>query len=147
MKTGIREEIAREEAGKRIVKIFVTLRKPMDEYQKTRSRYNLEILRLKHENKEIPPPPPGPDFEKLAKQNGLSAARTGLVSQWEALDRSSGRGCRLRLSTIILAGCRARVLQSAYQSPATFRPAVAVDADACYLYWKTKTTNRNAFPS
>ena len=40
----------------------------------------------KHDNKEIPPPPQGPDFEKLAKENGISAVRfTGLVPLWEAL--------------------------------------------------------------
>ena len=34
--------------------------------------------------------PPAPDFEKLAKENGLSSGRTKLLSQWEAQDTDIG---------------------------------------------------------
>jgi hypothetical protein len=139
MRNGIREQLARQAAYKKIVEIFVTLRKPMDEYQKTLSRYNLEVLRLKREKKEVPPPPPGPDFEKLAKEYGLTADRTGLISQWQAGDTVVATWLPGEMSDGDIRVSRmGRVIQTAYQSPATFRPSVAVASStgACYLYWK-----------
>jgi hypothetical protein len=139
MKKAIRDEIARERAYTKIVQIFNALRRPMEEYQKTRKEYSREKLRLDHEKKQVPPPPPEPDFQKLAKENGLTAVRTGLLSQWEARDSDVGGWLPAEIVGENLNLLRSgSVLQSSYQSPVTFRPGVAVDGAACYLYWKYK---------
>ena len=139
MPAEMKKQIRREIAFERIVKVFEALRKPMDEYQKKRREYDLEVLRLKHDKKESPAPPPEPNFEKLAKENGISATRTGSVPQWEAAKLGIGTWMPAEIVNGDFGIARgARVLLSAYQSPVKFRPAVAFDGDACYLYWKSE---------
>ena len=60
----------------------------MDEYGQEWSEYDVERITSQSAagggQKPLGSPPPGPDFEELAKQNGLTTGHTGLIAQWEA---------------------------------------------------------------
>ena len=80
----------------------------------------------------LPPPPPRPDFEKLAKENELSTGQTPLVSQWEARALPIGAS---------LVGGRDPVWHYAFLSLARFRAEVSTSLTGdSYLFWKTEET-------
>lgn len=133
-KTRIRREIAYE----KIQKIFEGLRKPLEQYRSQWSQY--EVTRIQWEatkedtksEKTLPPPPPKPDFEKLAKENGLSTGQIGLVSQWAAQSLEIGAS---------LVGGRDPVWHYAYASLSEFRPEESLGmSGGIYLFWKTNET-------
>ena len=102
----------------------------MDQYRKQRSEYDIQRIHADQKEKPVEPPPPSPDFEKLAKQHGLSAGRTGLIPLWEAQGSEIGKSS--------LGDGRTRVWQYAYQTLAEFRPEMSIDLQGnCYLFWKT----------
>ena len=63
VKTFIRRQLAFE----KIEKAFADLRKPVDEYQQDCRKYDLQKIQLEREKKKVPPPPAGPNFEKLGQ--------------------------------------------------------------------------------
>ena len=84
MPDNLKKAIRREIACEKIANVFSRLRKPMEKYQQEYMTYKLKEMQAKNEKKSAGPPPPRVDFEKLAKENGLSAARTDLMSVWDA---------------------------------------------------------------
>ena len=128
-KNRIRQEITNE----KIQKIFLGLREQIDQYREKRQQYDVQVIQNRSEavkeKKPLGPPPPEPDFEKLAKENGLSAGRTELVSQWRAQSLEIGAS---------LVGGRDPVWHYAFQTLTKFRPETAVDLKGdWYLFWKT----------
>lgn len=134
MKNRIRRDIARE----RILKIFIELQKPMDAYEKAHRAYVLRVIQLK--GKEAAgPAPKALDFEKLAKDTGLTTGRTGLVSQWDARELDVAMSLPAETVGGELRPTRGtNVLMWAYQSPATLRPTKSIGANAHYLFWKSE---------
>ena len=132
-KTRIRREIADE----KIFKIFENLREQMVQYHDQWSQYEVAMLhqQSQKENEKktaLPPPPPRPDFEKLAKENGLLTGQTPLVSQWEVRSMPIGAS---------LANGREPVWQYAFLTLAQFRAEISVSLGGdFYLFWKTEET-------
>ena len=134
IKSRIREDLARE----KIAKIFEGLREKMDEYRRQRSAYDVAMIQRQNKkdeaaaNQALPPLPPALDFEKLAKQNGLTTGETKLISQWEAQATQIGAS---------FVGMRDPVARYAFLTLARFHPAESMDllGDA-YLFWKTEET-------
>jgi hypothetical protein len=88
------------------------------------------IQRRAEGKRPLGPPPPEPDFEKLAKEAGIGAGRTGLISQWEAQNADIGGS---------LVEGRTPVWYYAWQSLAKFRPENSQDLQGkLYLFWKTE---------
>jgi hypothetical protein len=82
--------------------------------------------------KPLPSPPPKLDFEKLAKENGLSTGQSKLISVWEAQSLDVGAS---------LVGGRDPVWHYAYATLARFRPEESLDmGGGLYLFWKTEET-------
>jgi hypothetical protein len=126
--------IRREIAYEKLQKIFAKLREQMEDYNTKYQKYTAERIQREAGKKKqsIGPPPPSPDFEKLAKEYGLSAGRTPLISQWEA------RGSEIGAS---LVGGREPVWFYAYQSGAKFKPEMSADLKGdVFLFWKTDET-------
>ncbi|MBU4270320.1 MAG: SurA N-terminal domain-containing protein [Planctomycetes bacterium] len=121
----LREYIRREIAGEKINVLFDRLSGQMDQYREKQSEYDFSPA-AKKEGKS---PPVRPDLEKLAKQNGLTAGRTGLVADWDAAESEIG-------SALVGGGIRA--WQYAFHSMAKLRPEKAMDLGNLYLFWKTE---------
>lgn len=126
----IKESIRQEIAIEKIQKVFDRLREPMEKYRRERSIYDADVIRSKtsKDGKPLSAPPAALDFEKLAKENGLTVGRTDKVSQWDMRDME-------------LAGSRVEgrlpVLQYAFEGLSKWRAAVSSDAKAVYLFWKS----------
>ena len=123
----LKDRIRRDIAGERIQKVFDRLRKMMDEYQQTWSKYNVRWIRAKDKN-AMGPPPPEPDFKKLAAANGLSAGITGLVTDWQV-------AANPEIGASLVDG-RTPVAYYAYKSLAKFHSARSYGVNALYLFWK-----------
>jgi hypothetical protein len=149
-KLRIRGEIARE----KIQKAFDGLKAQMEQYRGQWSQYEVAMIpqRSKKEGEnegasaEKPlPPPPKLDFEKLAKENGLSTGQTKLMSAWEAQSLEIGIShpvvnengqFRVNWGTY--------VCQAAFVSLAKFRPEESMDLSGnFYLFWKTEETKEH----
>ena len=142
MKHRIRQSIARD----RILKVFDGLRVKMDEYGQEWSKYDVERIMNQSEagggQRPLGSPPPEPNFGELAKQNGLTTGHTSLVDRWEAENLPIGISQPVPLPVQVVDGQLrasggAPVSQYAFQSLSSFRPAMSVDGDGLYLYWKT----------
>ncbi len=124
MKKDIRHRIALQ----KILKEFADLRKPVEEYQQGLRRYDLQKIQYKRTKKELPPPPAGPNLQKLAKEDGLSFDHTELLSVWDA--RKPGIGSSL---------VRGSLPVWAYVFKASkYRSDISLDGDAVYLFWKSE---------
>ncbi len=122
----LRERIRQEIADEKIGVLFDRLSGQMNQYREEQSDYDFNPA-AKKEGKS---PPVRPDFEKLAKQNGLTAGRTGLVADWEAAESEIGSA---------LVGRGARAWRYAFRSMSKFRPEKAMDFGGnLYLFWKTE---------
>jgi hypothetical protein len=129
-KTRIRQEIAYE----KIQKVFQRLREQMEIYSSQYRRYKAEAIHAQNQkgDKPLAPPPARPDFEKLAKENGLTAGRTELMTQWQAQASEIGSS---------LVGGRDPVWHYAFQTLPEFRPEISGDFKGnLYLLWKTSET-------
>jgi hypothetical protein len=94
----------------------------------------------KRDKKSIAPPPPRPDFEKLAKEHGVTTVNTGLISFQQSLELGMGKWLPADIvEGFVRPTAMIPVAKSAYQTPVVFRPAIAwsLDAKNLYLYWKT----------
>ncbi len=121
----LRERIRQEIAVEKIGVLFDRLSRQMDRYRGEQSDYDFNPAA----KKKGKTPPVRPDFEKLAKQNGLTAGRTGLVANWEAAESEIGSA---------LVGRGTRAWRYAFQSMAKLRPEKAVLGGNLYLFWKTE---------
>jgi len=141
LKKRIRQDIANE----KIQKIFRDIQEQLEQHRQVWSKYKVVMIRDQAKNKQkkkkLGPPPVKPDFEKLAKEHGLSVGRTDLLPQWETQNTELGmahpahfdENGQLRLDW------NARVWQRAYQSLAELRSEIATDMRGnLYLFWKTK---------
>ncbi len=133
-----KDRIRREIAYEKIQKIFERLREQMDDYRRQWSQYEVAVIQARNQKQDqqgevkLPPAPRRPDFEKLAKENGLSAGRTDLISQWEAQSLEIGTS---------LVGSRDPVWHYGFLTLAKFRPEMSVDLKGdLYLFWKTDET-------
>ena len=126
VKTFIRRQLAFE----KIEKAFADLRKPVDEYQQDCRKYDLRKIQFEREKKKVPPPPVGPNFEKLAKEHGMSTGRTKLVPAWQMQNTDVGA------SLIVRKEGQLPVWAYIYQAP-KFRCEWAIDGHSAYLFWKS----------
>jgi hypothetical protein len=133
-----KKRIRQELAWERITKVFEGLREKMDDYRRERSGYDVAMIQRQNKkdgavaNKALPPLPPSLDFEKLAKQNGLTAGQTKLISQWEAQG--------LEIGASFVSG-REPVARYAFLTLAKFHPAESMNLGGeRYLFWKTEET-------
>jgi hypothetical protein len=141
-KTGLTEtlkaQIRQEIAGEKIENIFKGLREQMSEYQREWRKYEAERIRQQRKEQETkedkagPAPPERPDFEKLAKQFGLSIGSSELVSEWQARDLEIG---------FSLVNGQSPVWRYAFSTLARFSPeeSMSLTGDR-YLFWKTQET-------
>jgi len=107
----------------------------MEQYRNLWSQYDVARIQQRYRKDEtkaqppFPSPPPKLDFEKLAKENGLSTGQTGLISQWETQ--------ALEIGTSLVGG-RDPIWHYAFQSMPRFRPEESLDiSGSIYLFWKT----------
>ena len=122
----LRDRIRRKIADEKINVLFDRLSGHMNQYRGEQSDYDFNPAA----KKKGKTPPVRPDFEKLAKQNGLTAGRTGLVADWEAAESEIGSA---------LVGRGTRAWRYAFQSMAKLRPEKAMDLGGnLYLFWKTE---------
>jgi len=128
----LKAHLRRAVAERKIRETFDRLRKPMEEYQQARRKYDLLKIQCEHEKKKVPLPPPSLDFKKLAKENGLSADQTKLMAFWEVAETDIGRSVVERTNSFVYA--------FAYRSLPEFRPTQSFDpsAGAAYLFWKSE---------
>ena len=143
VKDEIRRRIATAHAEKEQRKVVDALKEELEKYH----TLFLDYDQLSDEDKAGTPPPPRPSFVELAKQYGVSAHDTGLVSAAEAKD--------LEIAGSYLPG--KSFLQAAFGPLSTFQPAVAADSlfyyqngqrfgqlalyvqpTTVYLFWKTE---------
>ncbi len=134
----VKNRIRQELAWEKITTIFEGLREKMDQYHRDRSAYDVAMIQRQNTkdeaaaNKPLPPLPPPLDFEKLAKQNGLTTGETKLVSQWEAQGLEIGSSFMQN---------REPVARYAFLTLAKFHPAESMDLSADrYVFWKTEET-------
>ncbi len=116
----IRKLLARERAGARIEEVLAPLRDMMRQYRDKKIRYDVD---KKDRPAEL-------DFAALAKKNGLSTHRTGLISAMQAVQLDIGR------SNV---ESRVPLVNYAFEKLPEFRPATSQDTEgSVYLLWKTK---------
>jgi hypothetical protein len=125
LKTFIRQRLAIE----KIQNAFEALNEPVKEYQEACKKYDLLKIQYQRTKKKLPPPPARPDFEKLAKENGLSTGQTKLLSDWEARDTDVG-------ASITTQG-GVPVWYHIYKA-SKFRSEGSSDANAVYYLWKSE---------
>ncbi len=123
LKTFIRQRIAVE----KIQNAFEGLSEPVKEYQEACKKYDLLKIQYEREKKQVPASPTRPDFEKLAKANGLLTGQTKLLSEWESQDTDIGGS---------LIGGQLPVYAYVYKSLSKYRSMVSIDGNAAYLFWK-----------
>jgi hypothetical protein len=121
MKDRIRAQIARE----KISNIMLQLAQKMEENGKKWRKYEAEKI-----NKKATAPPPDLDFEALAKQFGVSAGQTGLISDWESR--------KFDIGSSYVGEALSPFAVAAFKSLNTYRTESAMDIDGnSYLFWKT----------
>jgi hypothetical protein len=134
-KKRIRQELAFE----KIQKVLDKLRAQTGQYHLKWSEYEVAAIHesSKKDNnsdqKAKLTPPTRPDFEKLAKENGLTAGHTALLPQW-AIQQTPGIGSSL-------VGGRYPVSSIVFTSLPKFRGEISEDMKGnLYLFWKTEET-------
>jgi hypothetical protein len=128
----MKEKIRTRVAGEKIKAIFLQLQQLMDENGKKWRRYEAEKIQ-----RATASPPPSLDFEALAKEHGLTAGRTGLISIWEAKNFDIG-------SSMLVEGFTS-FPSTAFKSLTTFKSGISVDLQGNgYLFWKINDTPESA---
>ncbi len=131
----LKSRIRRQVAYEKIEATFKGLREQMDLYRGKWQKYDAERIRRQgkagetKESKAALTPPPRPDFEKLAKEKGLTAGRTELVSQWQMRESEIGAS---------MVGRQVPVWQYAYSTLGKFSPERSEDFRGEFLFWKTE---------
>ena len=126
LKAEIRERLARQKAARVLFKLEDTLRG----YRIQWTQYDAE--RRRNAQATMPPPP---DFAVLAKQNGLIAGKTGLVSQPDFETTDLGKSIALGAGE---AQGQMTVAKAAFQSKVQYSPELSWDfLGNQYLFWKT----------
>lgn len=131
MKKRVRKDIADEKFGK----MLQSLRESLDQYHREWQKYDAERIRQQAleaapKGQKAPTPPPRPDFETLAKENGLTAGHTGLLAQWQLRETEIGSA---------FAGRQMAVWQAAYTTLPLFSPELSGDLKGnIFLFWKTE---------
>ena len=124
VKDRIRETLAR----KNMLATMAKLQELLSAYRVQWTRYDAELKR----NPDAVMPA-SPDFNELAQQNGLTAAKTGSVAQLDLWHVELGTAYTLSHE----AGMQRRVAQAAFESR-RYQPEEAVDLKGnLYLFWKT----------
>jgi len=117
----IREQIAYD----KVKVIFDGLRDPMEKYRSAWSKYEDAVIKGKTAAEPAPL-----DFEALAKEQGLTAGKTGLISQIDAQNSDIG-------SSVIEGREPAWLI--AFTSLSKYRPEMSRDGQGnYYLFWKTQ---------
>jgi hypothetical protein len=125
----IKARIRRELAYEKIQKMFDGLRESLQAYE---SKWRIYHVAEVQKEKTLPPLPSRPDFNKLAKDRGISAGQTGLLPLWEMQSQEIGAS---------LVGRQDPVWHYAYQSLPKFQPRESMDMKGnLYLFWKTDET-------
>jgi hypothetical protein len=125
LKQRIREKLAREKATRVLFKLQESLRA----YRIQWTQYDAE--RKRNAQASMPPPP---DFVALAKENGLVAAKTGLVSQSDLATTDLGKSVAVNLGE---SQGQTQVDQEAFQTRIQYSPEMSWDmAGNQYLFWK-----------
>jgi hypothetical protein len=122
----VKQRVRAQVAGEKMQKIFLELRQKMDENGKKWHKYQAEKI-----HKINAPAPPSLDFEALAKQYGLTAGRTGLISNWEVRKFDIG-------SSVAMEGISPFSNAAFKPSLTAYKPEIAQDIEGnAYLYWKS----------
>lgn len=135
MSEATKARIRREIADEKILKTFDGLRQKMDQFRTEWNKY--EVATIQHRTKKgsadtAPTPPAKMDFDKLAKDAGLTTGQSDLAPRWELQSSEIGAS---------LVGGRAPVATYAFQSMSKYRPEMSVDMQGnLYLLWKTNET-------
>ncbi len=135
LKEFIRGQIARE----KVQTVFNGLSEQMDKYRDQKNEYEFGTA-AKKAGKTAPKPL---DFDKLAKEHGITAGKTGLVAAWQAGDTEVGNAYKVDYIADDQGNPPARwgaiISQYAFHSMAKLRPEMAVDPMGNdYLVWKTE---------
>jgi hypothetical protein len=122
-------EIRRNLAREKFQKILAGLQERMTTYRNAKLRYDVDVLDTAKGSS--PKPPEKLDFPALAKENGLSANKTDLISTHEAALLDIGKSTAGGSSFI----------SAAFETLPEYRPATAQDDEGNeYLFWKTQET-------
>ena len=117
----IRERIAYDKAKT----VFDGLRDRMEKYRSAWSKYEDAVIKGKTAAEPAPL-----DFEALAKEQGLTAGKTGLISQIDAQNSDIGSS--------VIEG-REYAWRIAFTSLSKYRPEMSRDHQGnYYLFWKTQ---------
>ncbi|MFH1266261.1 MAG: hypothetical protein ABIK89_11085, partial [Planctomycetota bacterium] len=121
----IRNKLARDKANETIEKVLADFRSQLD-------RYHEELILFEVESKNAPGKtgPKKPDSDEFAKQHGLIAGPTGLVSALKAEQLEVGIG----KSSV---GQKTPFVDAVFEQLPKQRPEISQDADGNhYLFWK-----------
>ncbi|MCE5269394.1 MAG: hypothetical protein LLG00_16075 [Planctomycetaceae bacterium] len=126
----LKKDIRQELAAEKVRKIFAELKEEIGQYSEKRREYDVLKIHAAEQKKSIEPPPPEPNFEKFAKENGLTAGRSGLIPQWEMQGKDIGQS---------FIGSGAYVWSYAFRGlGTTFRCETSQDTKGdAFLFWKT----------
>lgn len=128
----IRRELAGQKASEKIQEVFRQVKPVLDSYYDTYTAWKADHPDLKGDAEH--PRPQRPDFAELAKQHGLSAHETGLLSIYEVTSETdlgqalADMGQRLQ---------RPNYLEAVLQTPPVYKAFTVQDLPGNqYLYWK-----------
>jgi hypothetical protein len=123
----VRQRIRAQVAAEKIQKIFLQLQRTMEDNGKKWHKYQADKM---HQIKT--PAPPSLDFEALAKQYGLTAEQTGLISSQEVKKFDIG-------SSVAMEGIVPFASAAFKPSLTSFKPEISQDIEGnFYLYWKVE---------
>jgi len=132
IKNRIRQEIVSE----KLLGIEKAFSDPLDQYRRAWSRHLAEKIRWdaktdnEKKNAPEPVPPSRPDFEQIAREQGLTVGNTPLATQWEVQDTEIGAS---------LVDGRSPAWQVAFEafSPFTLKRSWATGPkNEMFLFWK-----------
>ena len=122
----IRRRLARGKAREKIEDVLGRLRNRMAEYHDELIHYR--VIMADKKQGEGPSPPAKLDFRALAKENGLSAYKTELISALDAMESDIGRS--------FVSGQIPFVRYAYDRLPEEYRPETSQDIDGNhYLFW------------
>ncbi len=129
----VKEKVRAQVAREKIQKIFLQLQQKMDENGKKWRKYQADKM-----HQINAPAPPSLDFEALAKQSGLTAGRTGLISNAEVKKFDIG-------SSVAMEGISPFTIAAFKPSLTAYKPEIAQDIEGnYYLFWKSDDTAESA---
>ncbi|MGA2798063.1 MAG: hypothetical protein ABSE63_10815 [Thermoguttaceae bacterium] len=129
----VKQRVRAQVAGGKIQKIFLELQQKMEENGKKWRKYQAEKI---HQINAAAPP--SLDFEALAKQYGLTAGRTGLISNQEVKKFDIG-------SSVAMEGLAPFASAAFKPSLTAYKPEIAQDIEGnAYLYWKSDDSAESA---